>query len=299
MKRIIVIFLALTTVLAILAGCVGKIDDTSSDNSSSETISEPILLDPPADGTTVLSEEFSKALCRQYWDNLTATSLEPDDIYIKEYRGTFSGAVVVVFDFMGYDGSTAITNEVVGGVVFTYATMSDHYTVWHDNKFYSLLKAYKSGILTLDDLKAIAGVSESYELQPHENAGEAELDKEVSSDIKQQIKNRYAQLLLEGKYSGNRVHRVDSPEDIKVNIAKYHGTYNDAVVVTLWCDCHSYELEDGMSVLEGTTIYYDSNRAKLVWYDGKLYNFQEAYDNNFLSLDDLKTIAERSISNKL
>ncbi len=78
-------------------------------------------------------------------------------------------------------------------------------------------------------------------------------------------------------------------DDIRIDY--YFGTFNDCIVVMIddnftTQNCSLYDI-----YVEGIKFHYpDSNRA-IALKDGVFYQLQQAYDNGFLTLEDLQTIA--------
>ncbi len=141
MKKIIVIFLALTTVLAMLAGCVGK-----------KTDEEPAV-DANKNGLSDLTEEdiLDYYVELMLSKNPNATKEDYNGIKITGYFGTYNGAVVV---FVGDGAWEAYSTETVADIEFTYRS-SNYLQVWHKNKLYKLTEAYNEGIITKGNLEAL------------------------------------------------------------------------------------------------------------------------------------------------
>ncbi len=83
-------------------------------------------------------------------------------------------------------------------------------------------------------------------------------------------------------------------DDIKIDY--YFGTYNDCIVVMLWdnfttVNCAMYDV-----YVEGVKFTYSDNRRARVLKDGVFYSLQQAYDNGFLSYDDLVSIGSQTTS---
>ena len=75
-----------------------------------------------------------------------------DDVKILKNYGNYNGAVVVRMERGAFE---VITTIQVGGVDFTFSNTNTA-IVWHDGQFSELEEAYDNGLLTKDNLIAIA-----------------------------------------------------------------------------------------------------------------------------------------------
>ena len=75
-----------------------------------------------------------------------------DDVKILKNYGNYNGAVVVRMEKGAF---AVITTIQVGGVDFIFSD-SNIAIVWHDGQFFKLEEAYNNGLLTKNNLNAIA-----------------------------------------------------------------------------------------------------------------------------------------------
>jgi len=201
-----------------------------------------------------------------------------DDIYIDRYFGTYNGCIV--FCVEGLWDYPAIVNPplVIAGVeigIFNYGKPQ----AWKDGNFNNLQGAYDQGWLTHDDLRSIA------EYFSNNTTGEG-LSAELESRIKQDYVNVYNASV--GTPSG-------PPEPLAkkdIWVTEYYGTYNGCVVVSVG----GYWAYPGVGweVDIAGIRFGHGNLAKkpTTWKDGSFNDLQGAYDQVWLTQDDLRSIAE-------
>lgn len=71
--------------------------------------------------------------------------------------GTYNGCVPVMLALPAY---TVIGTETVADIVFYYSD-SNRIRVWHEGDFYSMQEAYDRGLLSYENLRAIAEIKNS------------------------------------------------------------------------------------------------------------------------------------------
>ncbi len=139
MKRIIVIFLALTTVLAMLAGCVGKKPVDANGNGLDDAIEEKIR------------KTYWEKYYKDWWDTY-------DNIELMHYYGTFNGSMVVAIDVRGIMYPFSGQNDAKSDIEIVDVLYWRIRAVREDD-FYELEEAYEKGYLTKDDIEAINEIS--------------------------------------------------------------------------------------------------------------------------------------------
>ena len=77
-----------------------------------------------------------------------------------------------------------------------------------------------------------------------------------------------------------------------VIIQKHYGTYNGCVVVMMRAKNMVFVAIPAGEVAAGISFGYPEPNYIHVWKDGKLYSLQEAFELGFLSVDDIKQIAD-------
>ncbi|MDE6850183.1 MAG: hypothetical protein K2J54_02530, partial [Clostridia bacterium] len=163
--------------------------------------------------------------------------------------------------------------------------------------FYTLQQAYDNGYLTQADLESIA----------YYHNGEKPYPENISEDTAKSIKRDWAKNLTDDETNPTE----DVTED-EVTIRKYYGTYNGCVAVTVERTGAMHPAVYNPVVVEiGTVVfnygYYspritvwkmngDSNQSGDVKI-GTFYTLQQAYDNGYLTHEDLMTIANRHNNN--
>ena len=97
----------------------------------------------------------------------------------------------------------------------------------------------------------------------------------------QDFKNAYQELLTE--IFNDKMYR-------EVYILDAYGEYNDCLIVTAYFDgyVHPDDVNITTIVMENIVISYDTYYPMYVCYNSKLYTLQEAYDNGYLNLQNIK-----------
>lgn len=178
--------------------------------------------------------DFKKGYCDFYNYNNTrkdAEPLEPSDIELANYYGTYDGNVVA--EVLYREGSSiAEEKRHIGGVDFIWDYNRDIYVFHYVEDLttpitvrgvvYGVSRAYEEGWLDEDDLKSIACFCYDREGKENPYSGmyvqpEEKLSKEMRAEIKQAYLN-----VVEKQPKGDLEY---------VDIYKYFGTYNGYIVV--------------------------------------------------------------------
>ncbi len=162
-----------------------------------------------------------------------------------------------------------------------------------EGKFYTVKKAYDNGWLNVDDVKSIACCFYDYYNRENPYSGAyKEPTEKLSNKKEKELKQAYL----------NQVDEKPDGSRNKVHIYKYYGTYSGNIVVDIWsdyfmCDIkYEEELDIGGIIFrnfcEGKISVYHPNEEKPpIDVRGKFYNLKQAYDNGWVSEDDVKSIA--------
>ena len=81
----------------------------------------------------------------------------------------------------------------------------------------------------------------------------------------------------------------DPQTDGKVSVKSCYGIYNDCVPV-MFSQIAFTVITDVQ--VEGINFHYRSSNTIKVWKDGTFYSIQEAYDQGFLTKEQIQTIAD-------
>ncbi len=155
-------------------------------------------------------------------------------------------------------------------------------------RFYTLQEACDQGFITENDLKSIAyynnGGRKNNEDKIAEDFAPQPLNPEtIPADIQKNIKSDYI-------YYNEKLD--NKTKDSKVTIKHYYGKYNDSYVVTL-NGPFLYTADERTFAVNGYNFYYTQEEF-MVWRKqpmGKLYTLQEAFNQGFITENDLKSIA--------
>jgi len=81
--------------------------------------------------------------------------------------------------------------------------------------------------------------------------------------------------------------------DVKIdNInIRYYGTYNDIVAFMIRDEFHTYPLAEGQNTIDGVVFYYNDGRSIYAWHEGDFYALPYAYEQKWITKEELKDIA--------
>jgi hypothetical protein len=225
--------------------------------------------------TPLLEREIKAAFLNQfvldgYPDSLPDPTV--DDIYITRYYGTFNGCSVVRMDtaFWGYPA--VVVQQVIGGTVIGYGS-PPFALAYKDRKFYDLDAAYEQGFLTLDNIITVAII---------QDYGKSR------ADFEQEIKEEYLKVVL-----NENPDFTGTSADIKIE--KFYGIFTDfltvSAVVMLNIPPYIYNDEEVHYTVNGVTVVYPNSNKALVYRDKQFYDLRTAYEEGFLTLGNIMTIA--------
>ena len=81
-----------------------------------------------------------------------------------------------------------------------------------------------------------------------------------------------------------------------IGVQNYYGEFNSgAIVAYMRCDCCSYVEELWTEYVGGYEINYSNGHRIEVLYNGEFYTLTEAYENAYLTVDDIADISEKHI----
>ncbi len=84
---------------------------------------------------------------------------------------------------------------------------------------------------------------------------------------------------------------IDKNSDVKCEIIRCYGIYNESVAVIVKCDALGYP--DGLSgEVAGVTIFYGSEVVE-IWHNGDFYSLYDAFKNKLITKKDIAEIARQ------
>lgn len=101
---------------------------------------------------TTVRETYYKAVVQPQFEGATI-----DEISICKYYGEFGNVYVAMVTTPYFDYTEALWNEKIDGIVIHY-TDGNRALAFYDGAVYTLTEAFKRGLLTHDDLQAIADI---------------------------------------------------------------------------------------------------------------------------------------------
>lgn len=175
--------------------------------------------------------------------------------------GSFNGVYAVIADkkFMEYEPKTTV--EIVGTYTFVYPNENKIQICAHGN-FYSLSDAYKSSIITDENL------AEIYKIYT------------MSSKIKEEFYALYGDKFADvpGKYE-------------RISIM-FQGIFDDVYVASIASDCCSI-VRSPTETVNGITFTWMQQYDLNVYCDGKFYTLTEAFENGLLNNEQLLEVHEK------
>lgn len=83
------------------------------------------------------------------------------------------------------------------------------------------------------------------------------------------------------------------PEADYVNVVNYYGEFDSgAIAAMMSCSEYDYTEAEWDEVIDGVTIHYSNGNRILVLYEGEFYNLTVAYENGYITRDDLIAIRD-------
>jgi hypothetical protein len=76
-----------------------------------------------------------------------------------------------------------------------------------------------------------------------------------------------------------------------VVIGRYYGSFGDAVVFYVWGDGFDEASCETEVYVAGIEFVFHSSRELCVWYDGKIYSLNQAYDGGMLTRENIVELA--------
>ena len=180
--------------------------------------------------------------------------------------GKFNKAYVLIFDEKAEDGETEVTVETVR----FYFKDSRQFKVYYSGKFYDINTAYSDGMITYDNLISVQKKHAEQFAEVYNNHIVILTDKEhstIASAIAKKwnwIKKSEVRLACYGKFNGAYV------------FINSGGTSYLDVLSSLTVD--------------GVQFYFPTANQFKVYKDGEIYDLQEAFDNGFVTHDDLRVL---------
>ena len=78
----------------------------------------------------VLSNEIANEIKTAYFEKNHRDDMTVNDVVIRKYLGTYSGAVAVMIDYIDSGYPAVSSSETVGGVKFEYSSGGLQITIW-------------------------------------------------------------------------------------------------------------------------------------------------------------------------
>jgi len=148
--------LAALLIAALFYGCTG--DEANIADMKKE--------DHPSEIWEGLSAETEKQICREYVREFYVKRPSPH-VGICRYYGTYNGYAIVILEWSGIISEGKCWHTVIGGIDLrepdapnAFLDKNGMIAAWKDGHFYSIADLYKEGMLTLENLKQIAGRQE-------------------------------------------------------------------------------------------------------------------------------------------
>ena len=87
---------------------------------------------------------------------------------------------------------------------------------------------------------------------------------------------------------------VTIPEADSVSVIHYYGEYESGAIVAMMT-CSEYDYTEALwdEIIDGVVIHYSNGNRIIVLYEGEFYTLTEAYNNGYLSAEDLAVISEK------
>jgi len=192
-----------------------------------------------------------------------------EDVVLYNYYGTYGGCVAATMGYGYYSYSTMITHENIDGITISYPN-SNKILVWNDGNFCHLQEAYDNSLLTKDD---IIRISEIWPLFWSEE---------------KQIRQNYVDTFI-------RQYVPEATADgvwIELNYGRYYNPTHVTVVLMMWHEEEGTTCAIREVYLGNVKFIYSNGYSITAWNDGYFYGLQDAYDQNFLTMEDIINISK-------
>ncbi|MCH5148669.1 MAG: hypothetical protein J1G05_04835 [Clostridiales bacterium] len=205
------------------------------------------------------------------------------DVVYDSY-GEFDGTNVLIISFKNAAVSDALNTEIVDGVDFHFSVLIT-FDVYRKGAFYTLQEAFNNKWLTHEDLltvrsnhkKAHELIYEYFEEQKEDEKSPIVLEKAVKQEIKAAFveanKNEYS--LCE--------------EEISL---RCYGAFDGLYVLYVDVESWMYPSVVWSEVVADVEFVYGSGQSLKVYSDGAFYSLSYAYENGFLTRDNLLTVQQ-------
>ena len=188
-------------------------------------------------------------------------NFDKDIVHVKCYAEFNNACVTNINVCDPIEGTTYLT---VDDVTYVFPT-AEQFTVYYDGEFFDLQEAFDAALLTHDDLVDLKYIHRESYYDLYAKLGTIEL----TVDEQNMITSAYANL-----------HNISEDLVLYDCYGRFDGTYvlyfysvGSAIVTHLTVD--------GVGFVFGSSVQFK------VYHDGEFCNLQEAFDNGFLSHDDL------------
>jgi hypothetical protein len=216
--------------------------------------------------------------------------------HVLYYYGSYGGAEVVTVEdsYIFKDNMLGIyfPYESVAGEIISYLDGNRIY-VWKDGEIFTVTKAYEQGILTQEDVAALADMQNNkqyLDVRPlyvrSLTAGDSGFRLEKPS---KELQKRFAEEYV-AYQNGKRPDTKDPYRTSDVSIARWYGSFED--IHFLWVTDRKlmyYAVLTGESYY-GYSFSYGSSQSITVWVEGEFITMSEAYKRGVLTEDMAATI---------
>ena len=197
--------------------------------------------------------------------------------------GNFDSCIVVFSPTV----MQAIGTSVVAGEVFTYSTL---FNLWgyHDGVFYNLSEAYEKGFITKEEVREAA--------ERHRAIGRYNALCTTYEKAKNAVKNLDGETIdsIDNALKVNGVTAewldLDKKTMFTASHLRSYGDYNGCIVLLLT----TQNPDDNVKTIADRT-FESSGVGISLWgyYEGALYDLQDAYEKGFISQHDIGVAAAR------
>ncbi len=236
-----------------------------------------------------------------------------DDIYLAGnpvryiFEMGFGNLYFVSEEYFYMKGDSSVYYQLLGKTLdefIPYPILPDYYSVTVNNEewlYEDLRPAYKAGetvsvkIGTATDLGFLLFVNGERIMPEHNNNYEywefvfTMPDEDVVIDFK-----TYDRFLPDANYAVLiEAYWEKIPEADSVSIIRYYGEYDSGAIAAMMA-CSEYDFTEAEwdEHIEDVVIHYSNGNRIIVLYEGEFYNLTQAYENGYLSIEEITAIAE-------
>ncbi|MBQ8292905.1 MAG: hypothetical protein IJX78_03740 [Bacilli bacterium] len=246
----------------------------------------------------------NKEIKYSYYDEYNMPHLTEEGIerIKKDYKSFYKAKECNIYRFLGeYHGTLvvqtqkgglcAVEEEKIEDITFVYPYIGNNYRVNIDGKFYSLTEAYNEKIITYDDLLEIKRVDNlAFEFERVDVWGINDLWYLTISGEKMLKEAYLEQVLKDDKYQLDDIYVEKYGCSIAVETASGGASGKPGYVFLMNYEGSGLIPSKKQQTIAGYTFEYIAGGRLMIYYEGKIYDLEEMYNDGLIKKDRIELI---------